>query len=223
MAYKFGSNNSMSSVAATLRTCIKNSFSKYDKVPWPPTAEYLKNIEGIIPEELERFLKIIISGKDTESVRVNRLALSIGQDVCRAATNGHWPLPKHSNETQICIVHHIGNSNQNFTLLKNLPDPLQRLSYIQEIGALRQSQPVDSNERLDAQCKCIPEKLSDLHGYHRSCYQRFTKNKDRLKSNSEQEPSTSSTLKTRRTSSDKILFAKDCIFCNKEGRIWRKK
>ena len=128
-----------------------------------------------------------------------------------------------TNETQICIVHHIGNSNQNFTLLKNLPDPLQRLSYIQEIGALRQSQPVDSNERLDAQCKCIPEKLSDLHGYHRSCYQRFTKNKDRLKSNSEQEPSTSSTLKTRRTSSYKIIFAKDCIFCNKEGRIWRKK
>ena len=115
MAYKLGSNNSVSSVAATLRTCIKNSFSKYDKMSWPPTAEYLKNSKGIIPEELERFLKIIISGKDTESVRVNRLALSIGQYVCRAATNGHWSLPKHIS---LCTtLRHMFRSKELITLI----------------------------------------------------------------------------------------------------------
>ena len=61
----------------------------------PPSADYIHNLEGIIPDELDQFLKIVISGRESESVKVNRLVLSIGQDICRAATNGHWTLPKH--------------------------------------------------------------------------------------------------------------------------------
>ena len=27
------------------------------KIPWPPTAEYLKQLNGIVPNMLQRFLK----------------------------------------------------------------------------------------------------------------------------------------------------------------------
>jgi len=44
--------------------------------------EYLKNIEGVVPEELKMFFKIVLSGsKDCENIRVNGLVLSIGQDI----------------------------------------------------------------------------------------------------------------------------------------------
>ncbi len=62
-------------------------------MPWPPSAEYLKNLEDVIPEELERFLKIVLSGEgETENVRVNRLVLLIGQDICRGA-QAHTDMP----------------------------------------------------------------------------------------------------------------------------------
>ncbi len=58
-------------------------------MPWPPSAEYLQGFEGIKPEESEKCLNVVLFGKeDIENVRVNRLVLSIGQDICRGATNG---------------------------------------------------------------------------------------------------------------------------------------
>ena len=96
LAYKLGTNDSIAQVAETLRESIKQSFSNLDKMTWPPSVEYLKNTEGVLPEEVEHFLKIVLSGsKDCESVRVNRLVLSIGQDICRGVTNGKWTMPKH--------------------------------------------------------------------------------------------------------------------------------
>lgn len=61
--------------------------------------------------------------------------------------------------------------------------------------------------------------VGQFHGYHRDCYQRFTRNVDRLK-----EPitgtSTGSRDKQRRESCDSIvLFSENRIFCNKEGAI----
>ena len=66
----------------------------------------------------------------------------------------------------------------------------------------------------------MPEELKPEHGYHRDCYQRFTKNINRLKSSTED----SETIEQPRTSgrssttSEKVIFKPDCIFCNKEGR-----
>ena len=79
MAYKLGTNDSIAQVAETLRESIKQSFINSDKMAWPPLVEYLKNTEGVLPEEIERVLKIVLSGsKDYESIRVNRLVLSVG-------------------------------------------------------------------------------------------------------------------------------------------------
>ncbi len=95
---------------------IKNCFQDSEKLPWPPSAEYLQTLEGIVPGELERFLKIVLSGNDeTESVRVNRLVLSIGQDICRAATNGEWAMPKH---ILLCMtLRHMFRSKELLTLM----------------------------------------------------------------------------------------------------------
>ena len=49
------------------------------------------------------------------------------------------------------------------------------------------------------------------------------KNSERLKYPENSEAASSLNLKRpRRSSRDKIGFSKDCLFCNKEGRIWRK-
>lgn len=89
MAYKLGTEDSISQVAQRLRDGIRNSFHKSEKMPWPPTASYLESLQDVVPRELERFLKVVLSRKDDSvNIRVNRLVLSIGQDLCRPATNG---------------------------------------------------------------------------------------------------------------------------------------
>ena len=53
--------------------------------------------ENLAPNDLQLFLRILISGKAErlESERTELLVLSIGQDLCRAAIKGQWSLPKH--------------------------------------------------------------------------------------------------------------------------------
>ena len=84
----------------------------------------------------------------------------------------------------------------------------------------------DSKYRMNDECKNIPSKLNEEHGYHRECYQIFTKNRDRLAQTTNSEPNTSSGgIRMKRRSladSDKVLFNKACIFRNKEGRKWKR-
>ena len=59
------------------------------------------------------------------------------------------------------------------------------------------------------------------HGYHRDSYQRFTKNLDRLV---EVEQMSSFGMNRRSLiaaskRNDGVLFNKDCIFCNKMGKV----
>jgi len=119
MAYNMGTGDSISHVAIQLRDVITNSFYKSEKMPWPPTASYLENLQEVVPAELERFLKIVLSGKvDSEDIRVNRLVLSIGQDICRAATNGKWSMPKH---ILVCLtLRHMFRSKELLTLMNKL-------------------------------------------------------------------------------------------------------
>ena len=81
---------------------IKNAFEKAEKLSWPPTASCLTT-ENPAPYNLQRFLRILISGKTerSESERIELLVLSIGQDLCRAATKGQWKLPKH---ILVCMI-----------------------------------------------------------------------------------------------------------------------
>ena len=61
------------------------------------TARNLDTSDSMLPDEVERFLRVLLVGNENVSMsdRANRLLESIGQDLCRAVTNGQWKLPKH--------------------------------------------------------------------------------------------------------------------------------
>ena len=127
-------------------------------------------------------------------------------------------------EPGTCIIHFKGTIDQTFTFISSLKEPHERFEAIKTISNLRQQQPVGSTNRMDDVCKGIPEKLNEEdHGYHRACYNKFIKHKERLVHSDAGESSLGSNKLCRRSSTDNILFAKDCIFCNKEGRKWSRK
>jgi len=80
------------------------------------------NAERIMPPDLIRFLNMVMSGKEnTEmSAKMKRLVFSIGQDLCRAVSDGKWKLPKHIllcvtvrhlfRSKQLNILHRLGHS-----------------------------------------------------------------------------------------------------------------
>ena len=83
--------------ALEIRKYILEAFKRQSKLEkWPPTPDTLSDHQTLIPSSLQNFIKILISGSsNTKSEKINRLMLSISQDICRAATNGKWNLPKH--------------------------------------------------------------------------------------------------------------------------------
>ena len=99
-AYELGTVDRAKEVAKSLRESILQAHQQADKIPWPPTADYLKSQADIAPEYLSNFLRIVFTGKEPtkengKNIKIDRLILSVGQDICRAATNGMWSLPKH--------------------------------------------------------------------------------------------------------------------------------
>ena len=76
-------------------------------------------MEEVLPEELGRFLTLVLSGDGvSDCEKTKRLVLSIGQDLCRAVTNGEWKLPKH---VLLCAtVRHLYRSRQLTTILQRL-------------------------------------------------------------------------------------------------------
>ena len=64
-------------------------------MPWPPSTGFL--VDGPIrpTEMLTDFIKQMISSSSRkESEKKQRLVLSVTQDLCNAATNGQWMMPK---------------------------------------------------------------------------------------------------------------------------------
>ena len=112
-------------------------------------------------------------------------------------------------------MHYDASSCDNFTLLAE-----ERFQKIIKIRDLRLSQPTDSTHRMESVCRLIPTEIGEGHGYHRDCYNHFTKNVERLKSTDSSKSKEIFRKVQRKMSVDKVaLFAKDCIFCNKEGNI----
>ena len=78
------------------------------------------NEERIMPPDLIRFLNMVMSRKEnTEmSAKTKRLVFSIGQDLCRAVSDGKWKLPKH---ILLCVtVRHLFRSKQLNMILHRL-------------------------------------------------------------------------------------------------------
>lgn len=71
--------------------CLRNTtitdFEESEDLRWLPTAKSLDTTNSILPDELKKVLKLVVSGKvEDTSVQVNRVVNSIGQDICRAVT-----------------------------------------------------------------------------------------------------------------------------------------
>jgi hypothetical protein len=116
-AYELSITESTRDVALHLRNEVKNAFESSDALRWPPTARDFDVSESVLPEELEKFLRLFIIGHNNDIVsnKTHRLVQSIGQDLCRAATNGNWKLPKH---ILLCMtLRHMFRSEELITLL----------------------------------------------------------------------------------------------------------
>ena len=83
-------------------------------------ARDLEDQDGILPLDLQKFLTILITGQESDSntTKVNHLVLSLGQDLCRAVTNGLWKLSKH---ILLCMtLRHMFRSAELITLISRL-------------------------------------------------------------------------------------------------------
>lgn len=118
LAYELGTKDMVTEVALHLRKVITEAFEKSNSLPWPPTEEFLVQAD-VIPSELNKFLHFLFEGKSANpSERIQRLASSVGQDICRAVTNGRWTQPKH---VLVCMtLRHLFRSAQLITLMHKL-------------------------------------------------------------------------------------------------------
>jgi len=117
-----------------------------------------------------------------------------------------------------CIVHIPGLQYGPMVLLSTTKDSTARLARLKEIRDKRLAQPHGSVQHMTSTCDLIPDSLTECHGYHRECYQRFTMNLSRLSTPSDPSTPSCSKLSRRDSSGDKVLFSSDCIFCNSKGR-----
>ena len=105
---------------------------------------------------------------------------------CKANnTNGQEPFQK--KPALRCILHTSGINHGDFTSLSNVKgSATEKLYQVHNICDRRLMEPQDSPNRMEDVCIQIPENLEGANleaiGYHRGCYQKFTKNKDCLKS-----------------------------------------
>ena len=82
------------------RGSILKAYKEPEGIPWPLTPDDIElSVENTLPEDLIRFLSLLIAGKEENetSEKVMRLISSIGQDLCRA----HPSL--HDNQTLVPI------------------------------------------------------------------------------------------------------------------------
>jgi len=84
---------------------------------WPPKACDLLNSAPTPPSELCDFLHQTITGRQgsNASDRVRRVGVSLAADVCVAATNGKWIMPKHLLLSM--ALRHLTGSAQLLTII----------------------------------------------------------------------------------------------------------
>lgn len=139
----------------------------------------------------------------------------VEEDVCSP--------PCKKTRAQRCILHRTDVEHGKFIPFSRIKGctPQERLTFLQDVKTKRLAQPHDSQLRMKDICDKIPLRITDIDieitGYHNACYQRFTKNMDRLVSSSksyEQQPSTSKRSPRKRSVPD-FLYPPTCIFCEK--------
>jgi len=117
-AFELGSSDIMKESGNHLHDVIHQSFKESKDLTWPPNALELEQ-NSKIPPELETFLSHVIAKQSVPTTPKNqRLILSIGQDLCRAATAGEWKLGKHLLLSM--TLRHLYRSEQLVTLLNRM-------------------------------------------------------------------------------------------------------
>ncbi|XP_033936002.1 LOW QUALITY PROTEIN: uncharacterized protein [Pseudochaenichthys georgianus] len=89
---------------------ILQAFRESKDLQWPPTADDMElPPENLLPTDLVRFLSVVMAGKEDMETneKMKRLVFSIGQDLCRAVSEGEWKLPK---QNLFRILHRLGHS-----------------------------------------------------------------------------------------------------------------
>ncbi|KAK3084587.1 hypothetical protein FSP39_015968 [Pinctada imbricata] len=118
--YQMASKHPLKDAAETLRAAIFRAYEQASNNPeWPPDVRNLTVEEGVIPGVLKDFLdSLLVSSYSTATSRSERIVFSIGQDICRAVTNGEWKLPKH---ILLCVTfRHLFRSKQLLAILNRL-------------------------------------------------------------------------------------------------------
>ena len=119
-AFELGNADTITDTALAIRKDVLDAFEDDEEFSWPPTVHSITSQSKSLPPNLSKFLSILFSGKKSTGItpKEERLISSIGQDICRAVTNGRWKLPKH---ILLCMaLRHWFRSAELTTLLNRL-------------------------------------------------------------------------------------------------------
>ena len=160
-------------------------------------------------------LDLIKSHKRT--VKINQITIMSQQ------RSSEPPVPSKKVNLPERILNIPGIDNGTFRSFIGIKvEPAEKFAFLHQIRVKRLAQPLDLSHCMKDVCNLIPETLDgdDLEavGYHRQCYQQFTKNQGRLKDLSDIEPSTSQAHRSQRkrsASETRILLPPQCIYCEK--------
>ncbi|KAL5022875.1 hypothetical protein ScPMuIL_002030 [Solemya velum] len=162
-AYELGSRDMIEETGAHLNQEIWTAFETSDELTWPPTAQTLLRNVNVLPPSLEKFLTCLLSGNRTrpENSRLQRIVSSIGQDICRAATNGEWKLPKH---VLICLtLHHMFRSKQLIAISTGLLGHCENYPFALELETAIAEAAEQSSQMLSSQIIREPGEMSVFH------------------------------------------------------------
>ena len=103
--------------AMVLRRHIIESNRASGNIPFPPKSSWLLSEDREPPDLLQNFLSSLVLGKSCQNLseRSKRFVSSFPQDICYAATNGQWLMPKHVMLAM--TVHHLTGSAELITIL----------------------------------------------------------------------------------------------------------
>ena len=160
-AFQLGSRDMIESAGSHLRLSILDDFSNAPELKWPPGPSDLTQMDDVVPDALRKLLCCIITGTTSSmSPRRQRLVQSIGQDICRAATNGSWKLPKH---IIMCMsLRHQYRSEKLITLLNRMGH-CESYSFSLELETALAEAVMKSSTQLSNQIIRSPREPSVFH------------------------------------------------------------
>ena len=159
-AYALGSSDIIKESGSRLHDVVQHSFKEASELVWPPTASDLEDNLNI-PPELVTFLRHVVTKQPVPTTpKVERLILSIGQDICRAATGGEWKLPKHLLLSM--TLRHLFRSEQLVTLLNRMGH-CENYSFTLELETGLAQAIGETSTLLSTQIVRAPESTSVFH------------------------------------------------------------